>query len=105
MRTFDETDGADLAERFACQLETALMAQALAETGSLPDERTKAVRSHRQPDEDEADHRADAKAREARDDQPCRAENDERVAETVRIYCANHARTIAPSRRNIQSFG
>lgn len=43
MRTFDDTDGADLAERFAGQLETALMAQALAETGSLPDERTKAL--------------------------------------------------------------
>ena len=75
------------------------------EPGILPDERTKAVRSHRQPDQDEADHRADAKAREAGNNQPRRAENDERVAETVRIYCANHARTIAPSRRNIQSFG
>ena len=43
MRTFDHTDGDDIAARFAAQLETALLAQALAETGSLPDERTKAL--------------------------------------------------------------
>jgi len=41
MRTFTETD--DLASRFAAQLESALLAQALAEMGGLPDERTKAL--------------------------------------------------------------
>lgn len=43
MRTFTETD--DLAVRFAAELESALLAQALAATGSLPDERTKALLS------------------------------------------------------------
>lgn len=41
MRTFTETD--DLVSRFTAQLESALLAQALAETGSLTDERTKAL--------------------------------------------------------------
>ena len=41
MRIFTEAD--DLVSRFTAQLESALLAQALAETGSLPDERTKAL--------------------------------------------------------------
>jgi len=41
MRTFTETD--DLVSRFTAQLESALLAQALAETGGLPDERAKAL--------------------------------------------------------------
>lgn len=43
MRTFDESD--DLVSRFTAQLESALLAQALAETGGLPDERTKELLS------------------------------------------------------------
>lgn len=41
MRTFTETD--DLTSRFAAELESALLAQALAETAGLPDERAKAL--------------------------------------------------------------
>lgn len=41
MRTFTEPD--DLVSRFTTQLESALLARALAESGSLPDERTKAL--------------------------------------------------------------
>jgi hypothetical protein len=44
MRTFSETAD-DPATRFASQLESALLAQALAETGGLPDERAKALLS------------------------------------------------------------
>ncbi len=43
MRTFDETD--DIASRFAAQLESALLARALAETGGLPDERARSLLS------------------------------------------------------------
>lgn len=43
MRLLDDPEGGDLAARFAGQLETALMALALAELGSLPDERVKAL--------------------------------------------------------------
>lgn len=41
MRTF--LDGDDLTARFTAELETALLARALADTGGLPDERTKAL--------------------------------------------------------------
>lgn len=43
MRTFVDTSGDELAARFTAALESALLAQALAETGTLPDERTKAL--------------------------------------------------------------
>lgn len=41
MRTFTETD--DLVSHFTAHLESALLAQALAETGGLPDERARAL--------------------------------------------------------------
>lgn len=43
MRRLDDPEGGDLAARFAGQLETALMARALAELGSLPEERVNAL--------------------------------------------------------------
>jgi len=46
MRTFDEASDASLATRFASQLESALLARALAEIGGLPDERAKALYRH-----------------------------------------------------------
>jgi len=43
MRILTDIDDDDRAERFTAQLETALMARALAEAGALPDERVKAL--------------------------------------------------------------
>lgn len=45
MRTFTDTAGDDLAARFGAQLESALLARALAEAGGLPDERARALLS------------------------------------------------------------
>lgn len=43
MQTFAQNLDDDIARRFAADLESALLARALAEAGSLPDERTKAL--------------------------------------------------------------
>ena len=43
MQTFAQNAGDETAERFAADLESALLARALAGAGSLPDERTKAL--------------------------------------------------------------
>lgn len=43
MRAFHNGSVDDRAERFAAELESALLARALAETGGLPDERAKAL--------------------------------------------------------------
>lgn len=46
MQTFAEHVRDEIAARFAGELESALLARALAEAGSLPDERTKALLAH-----------------------------------------------------------
>lgn len=43
MRTFTDASGDEIAARFTAALESALLAQALAETGTLSAERTKAL--------------------------------------------------------------
>lgn len=45
MQVFSAHAGDELAEHYTAQLESALMARALAETGALPDERTAAMLS------------------------------------------------------------
>lgn len=45
MQTFSAQIGDELADRYTEQLESALMARALAEAGALPDERTRAMLS------------------------------------------------------------
>ena len=46
MRSFTDIAGDDTAARYTAELESALLAQALADTGGLGDERTKALLRH-----------------------------------------------------------
>ena len=64
------------------------------EPGKAWHQRAQARRPDQHPDQDEADDRADPEARERRDDQSGRTQDDQRIAERGIVDCDRHDRYL-----------